>query len=134
MVLIAETPQVLVARKDLPADKLPDFIAYAKANQARMQYGSAGAGSPGHLTCMLFNAASGINVDLEIYAASGDFVAQRIVGGQSFAAGQAKTYGWPYPVPAGLAPGTYTVMVGVFSSDWTTLYTWESHAATFAVE
>src|SRR5215472_642225 len=62
VVLIAETPQVLVARKDLAADTLPAFIAYAKANQARMQYGSAGAGSPGHLTCMLFNAASGIGV------------------------------------------------------------------------
>jgi len=62
VVLIAETPQVLVARKNLAADTLPAFIAYAKANQARMQYGSAGAGSPGHLTCMLFNAASGIGV------------------------------------------------------------------------
>src|SRR5215831_15464889 len=46
VVLIAETPQVLAARRDLAADTLPAFIAYAKANQARMQYGSAGAGSP----------------------------------------------------------------------------------------
>src|SRR5262249_47342830 len=62
VILIAETPQVLVARKDLPADRLGDFIAHAKANQARMQFGSAGAGSPGHLTCALLNAAIGINV------------------------------------------------------------------------
>ena len=40
--------------------------------------------------------------------------------------------GWPYP--ASLAPGTYTVKVGVFSGDWTTLYAWENQAATFAVE
>src|ERR1700693_6191569 len=44
--LIAETPQVLVVRKDLPAGDLREFIAYARANQARMQYGSAGTGSP----------------------------------------------------------------------------------------
>ena len=60
--LIAETPQVLVARRDLPADKLGDFIAQVKANQAKMQFGSAGAGSPGHLTCALLNAAIGVNV------------------------------------------------------------------------
>src|SRR5262249_26312638 len=59
VVLIAETPQVLVARKDLAADTLPAFIAYAKANQARMQYGSAGAGSPRPLTRMLFKSAGG---------------------------------------------------------------------------
>jgi len=62
VVLIASTPQVLVNRKDLPADNLPEFISYAKANQAKMQYGSAGAGSPGHLTCALLNAAIRIDV------------------------------------------------------------------------
>jgi tripartite-type tricarboxylate transporter receptor subunit TctC len=62
VVLIAETPQVLVARRDLPTDKLRDFIAFAKANQAKMQFGSAGTGSPGHLTCALLNAAVGVNV------------------------------------------------------------------------
>ena len=35
VVLIAETPLVLVVRKDLPANNLPEFIAYAKANQAQ---------------------------------------------------------------------------------------------------
>jgi tripartite-type tricarboxylate transporter receptor subunit TctC len=62
VLLIAETPQVLVARRDLPADKLRDFIAYAKINHAKMQFGSAGAGSPGHLTCALFNAAIGVSI------------------------------------------------------------------------
>jgi tripartite-type tricarboxylate transporter receptor subunit TctC len=60
--LIAETPQVLVTRKDLPVDDLREFIAYARANQARMQYGSAGTGSPTHLACALLNAAIGIDV------------------------------------------------------------------------
>src|SRR5437899_1768643 len=48
VVLIGDTPQVLVTRKDLSADNLKDFIVHARANQARMQYGSAGTGSPGH--------------------------------------------------------------------------------------
>jgi tripartite-type tricarboxylate transporter receptor subunit TctC len=60
--LIAETPQVLVTRKDFPAGNLREFIAHAKANQATMQYGSAGTGSPTHLACSLLNAVIGIDV------------------------------------------------------------------------
>jgi len=60
--LIAEVPHVLLARKDLPADDLAGFISYAKTNQARMQYGSPGAGSVNHLACALLNAAVGIEV------------------------------------------------------------------------
>lgn len=60
--LVAEQPILLVARKDLPADNLQEFIAYAKANQDRMQFGSAGTGSGVHLACMLFNAAIGVNI------------------------------------------------------------------------
>jgi tripartite-type tricarboxylate transporter receptor subunit TctC len=62
VVLIAETPLVMVARKDLPASNLPEFIVYAKANQAKMQYGSAGTGSANQLACVLLNAAIGITV------------------------------------------------------------------------
>ena len=62
VMLVAQTPLVLLARKDLPADNLREFIAYAKANQATMQYGSGGAGSASHLACVLLNSAIGINV------------------------------------------------------------------------
>jgi tripartite-type tricarboxylate transporter receptor subunit TctC len=60
--LIAETPQILLTRKDFPAGNLTDFIAYARAHQAQMQYGSAGTGSPTHLACALINAVIGIDV------------------------------------------------------------------------
>src|SRR5229473_7465693 len=60
--LIADLSLVLVARKDLPARNLPEFITQAKANQAKMQFGSAGAGSATHLGCVLLNAAIGIDV------------------------------------------------------------------------
>jgi tripartite-type tricarboxylate transporter receptor subunit TctC len=60
--LISRQAIVLAVRKDLPADDLPAFIAYTKANQAKMQFGSAGAGSGIHLACALFNAAIGVHV------------------------------------------------------------------------
>src|SRR5436190_4696764 len=40
VILVVELPLVLVARKDLPADDLPTFVAYAKASRAALQYGS----------------------------------------------------------------------------------------------
>jgi len=58
--LIAEQPFALIARKDLPAGGLREFIAYAKANETKMQYGSAGAGSATHLVCALLDTAIGI--------------------------------------------------------------------------
>ena len=45
VVLIADQPMVLLARKDLPAANLQEFIAHTKKNQGTMQFGSAGAGS-----------------------------------------------------------------------------------------
>jgi tripartite-type tricarboxylate transporter receptor subunit TctC len=60
--LIAETPIVLIARRDYPANNLQDFTAYAKANRAKIQYGSAGAGSAVHLACELLNSEIGIKI------------------------------------------------------------------------
>ena len=60
--LVAEQPILLITRKNFPADNLVDFIAYTRANQDKMQFGSAGTGSGVHLACVLFNAAIGVNV------------------------------------------------------------------------
>jgi tripartite-type tricarboxylate transporter receptor subunit TctC len=62
VVLIAEQPIVLIARLDLPIKDLGEFISYAKANQTKMKFGSAGVGSAAHLACALLNSAIGIDV------------------------------------------------------------------------
>jgi len=62
VVLIAEQPTVLIARRNFPAHNLQGFITYARAHQTDMQYGSAGAGSASHLACVILNAAAGIQV------------------------------------------------------------------------
>ena len=53
--LLAQVPIVLTVRKDLPVKDFKEFVAYAQANQAKMQFGSAGAGSATHLGCVLLN-------------------------------------------------------------------------------
>jgi tripartite-type tricarboxylate transporter receptor subunit TctC len=80
VVLIADQPTLLVARKDLPAADLREFIAYARANQAKMQMASAGAGSTGHLDCMLLNAAIGISVTHIPYRGGGPAMQDLIAG------------------------------------------------------
>jgi tripartite-type tricarboxylate transporter receptor subunit TctC len=60
--LVAGTPILLITRKDFPASNLSEFIAYAKANQSKLQYGSPGVGSASHLACALFNATIGVEV------------------------------------------------------------------------
>jgi tripartite-type tricarboxylate transporter receptor subunit TctC len=59
VVLIADVSLVLVARKDLPVNNLSEFMAYAKANQDKMQFASGGTGSATHLGCALLNARIG---------------------------------------------------------------------------
>jgi len=82
VVLIADVPIALLVRKDLPVSNLKEFIAYAKANQAKMQFGSAGAGSATHLGCVVLNTAMGTNITHIPYKGTGpamqDLVAGRI--------------------------------------------------------
>jgi tripartite-type tricarboxylate transporter receptor subunit TctC len=78
--LLAETPPVLLTRKDLPAQNLSEFIAYAMANQAKMQYGSSGGGTATHLACALLNAAIGINVTHIPYRGGGPAMQDLIAG------------------------------------------------------
>jgi tripartite-type tricarboxylate transporter receptor subunit TctC len=80
VVLIADQPTVLVARKDLPVENLQEFIAYARKTQVVMQYGSAGAGSTGHVDCALLNAAIGVNIAHVPYRGGGPAMQDLIAG------------------------------------------------------
>jgi tripartite-type tricarboxylate transporter receptor subunit TctC len=79
--LIAEVPIVLITRKDLPVNNLKEFIAYAKANQTTMQFGSAGAGSATHLGCVLLNYLIGVDITHVPYRGTGPAM-QDLQGGR----------------------------------------------------
>jgi acyl dehydratase len=76
--------------------------------------------------------ASAILVDLGLYGPGGGRVLQRVFSGESFAAGQARTFSWTID-PVTLAAGTYTVKTGVFTANWGSLFTWVDQAGTFSV-
>jgi tripartite-type tricarboxylate transporter receptor subunit TctC len=79
--LIAEVPIVLIVRKDLPVSNLQEFVAYAKKNQDKMQFGSAGAGSATHLGCVVLNSAMGVNITHVPYRGTGPAM-QDLQGGR----------------------------------------------------
>ena len=58
--LTAEYPELLVVRKDFPANNLKEFVAYAKANPDKLNVGHAGLGSVSYIGCLLLHAAIGI--------------------------------------------------------------------------
>jgi tripartite-type tricarboxylate transporter receptor subunit TctC len=78
---IAEVPLVLITRKDFPANTLQDFIKYAKENQGKMTFGSAGAGSATHLGCVLLNSAMGVDISHVPYRGTGPAM-QDLAGGR----------------------------------------------------
>ena len=79
--LVSESPRILIARKDLPAGNLQEFIAYLKANQKTAQYGSAGVGSGTHLPCVLLNLALGLDITHVPYRGAAP-VMQDLIGGR----------------------------------------------------
>ncbi len=79
--LIAETPLVLVTRKDLPAKNLKEFAAFAKQRGDKATYGSAGVGSANHLSCILLDMAIGTSTTHVPYRSGGQAM-QDLVGGQ----------------------------------------------------
>ena len=81
VILVANVPLVLIARKDLPASNFKEFVAYTKANQANMQFGSAGTGSATHLGCVLMNYIIGVNTTHVPYRGTGPAM-QDLQGGR----------------------------------------------------
>jgi tripartite-type tricarboxylate transporter receptor subunit TctC len=79
--LVTESPRILLARKDLPVANLQEFIAYAKQNQSKMQYGSAGVGSGTHLPCALLTMTMGVEITHIPYRGAG-LVMQDLIAGR----------------------------------------------------
>ena len=79
--LVVEQPFLLVTRIDFPASNLQEFVAYAKANQAKLQFGSgAGTGSGNHMSCEMLNAAIGVKVSHVPYRDIGPLTQDMIAG------------------------------------------------------
>ena len=80
VILAAEIPLVLIVRKDFPAQTLQEFIAFVKANQAKLQYGSGGTGTSSHIACVLLGQRIGADVTHVPYRGGGPAFTDLLAG------------------------------------------------------
>ena len=79
--LLAQAPQLVLARKTMPADDLAGLIAWMKANPGKATIGTAGVGSPPHIAAVFFLKLTGTSAQLVSYR-GGLPAVQDLVAGQ----------------------------------------------------
>jgi len=80
VVCAARLSYVVVVHPSVPAATIPEFIAYAKANPGKINYGSAGQGTPQNIACELFKMMTGLNLVHVPYKGGAPAVADLIAG------------------------------------------------------
>ncbi|MDB5762888.1 MAG: hypothetical protein JWQ21_1883 [Herminiimonas sp.] len=68
---IGATPNVLVVTNNLPVKTVGEFLSYAHSKPGKINYGSGGFGSAGHLPMEVLQSASGIKMEHVPYKGSG---------------------------------------------------------------
>lgn len=79
--LVAGVPHVLVVSPSLPVNSVKDLITLAKVEPGKLNYASAGNGSPFHLAAELFKLTTGINIVHVPYQGGGPAITA-VIGGQ----------------------------------------------------
>jgi tripartite-type tricarboxylate transporter receptor subunit TctC len=100
----AQSPVVIVARGDFPANNLRQFVDYLKRNGDRVKQAHGGIGASSHMACLLFNAQAGVKPSLLAYRGTApalndlidghvDFLCEQVVSvAPQIAAGAIKAY------------------------------------------
>jgi tripartite-type tricarboxylate transporter receptor subunit TctC len=77
---IGVTPNVLVVTNALPTKNITEFLAYARKNPGKINYGSGGVGSAGHLAMEMFEDAGNFQATHVPYKGSGPAITDLISG------------------------------------------------------
>ena len=121
VVVASSKPELLAVRKEFPANTLKEFVAYAKANESKLNMGHAGVGSVSYVGCLLLNNAIGIRPTMvpftgtapvmnAILAGQVDYDCDPVLGPLPHVrAGTVKAYAVTTPARLGVAPDIPTV-------------------------
>jgi len=77
---VIATPLTLLLNPSVPAKTVQEFIAYAKANPGKLNYGSSGPGSSPHLAAELFDSIAGIRMTHVPYKGVSQYITAQIGG------------------------------------------------------
>jgi tripartite-type tricarboxylate transporter receptor subunit TctC len=80
IMLVVRYPQILVVHPSLGVKTVPEFVAYAKNNPGKLNYGSAGPASSSRLAFELFKDASGIQATAVNYKGGGPAINDLVSG------------------------------------------------------
>jgi tripartite-type tricarboxylate transporter receptor subunit TctC len=78
---VMRVPNLVEVHPSVPAQTLPEFIAYAKANPGKINMGSGGSGGPVHMTGELFNMMAGLKMQHVPYRGEAPAL-NDLIGGQ----------------------------------------------------
>jgi len=78
--LAASIPQILVANPSVPANTMPELLAWMKANPGKVNYASVGVGSPAHIAGELLKLKSGVQMTHVPYKGGGPAMTDVIAG------------------------------------------------------
>jgi tripartite-type tricarboxylate transporter receptor subunit TctC len=78
---VVDVPMTLLARKDFPANTLPELLTYVKANKDKVSMANAGLGAVSHLCGLLFQSQIGVELNTIPYKGTGPAM-NDLLGGQ----------------------------------------------------
>ena len=132
--LLPSNPQLIVARKGIPANDLKELIAWVKQNQDKITGGTAGAGSASHIGEIYFQQFTGTSFTFVPYRGTGPAMLDLVAGHLDIMcdqsanslpqvrAGQIKAYAVTAPTRLAAAPDIPTVdeagLPGFYISVW----------------
>ena len=76
--IVISTPLTMQLNPSVPAKTVKEFIAYAKQNAGKLNYGSSGPGSSPHLTTELFDSMTGIKMTHIPYKGVGQYITAQL--------------------------------------------------------
>jgi tripartite-type tricarboxylate transporter receptor subunit TctC len=78
--MLIYAPQMLVVHPSVPANSLPEFVAYARSNPGKITFGSSGYGTQPHMLGEMLKLAAGINIIHVPYRGAGQAVTDLVAG------------------------------------------------------
>jgi tripartite-type tricarboxylate transporter receptor subunit TctC len=100
---LVQFPNLLVVNNKVPAKTVPELIAWLKASDGKVNYGSSGNGTSSHLACVMFELATGTQMTHVPFRSTSDEM-NNMIGGHIELAIDSMTTIWPLAKSGAVRP------------------------------